>query len=112
MKLVTAVISPHTMEDVRAALEAFGVTGMTVSECSGYGRSKGPTEFYRGVEYDAAPAPRLRLEVVVDDGDAAAVVQIVVTSARSGRVGDGKVWLTPVESIVRISTGDRDAAAL
>jgi nitrogen regulatory protein P-II 1 len=112
MKLVTAVIKPHRWEDVRVALEAAGVSGMTVSEVSGYGRQKGHTEIYRGAEYDIALVPKIRLEIVVDDADVEAVVDTVVTSAASGRIGDGKVWVTPVETVVRVRTGDRDAAAL
>ncbi len=112
MKLVTAVIKPHKWDEVREALETFGVAGMTVSEVSGYGRQKGHTEVYRGAEYDIALVPKLRLEVVVDDADAEDVVGIVVKTAQTGRIGDGKVWVLPVESMVRVRTGDRDEAAL
>ena len=112
MKLVTAVIKPHKWEDVREALETFGVTGMTVSEVSGYGRQKGHTEVYRGAEYDIALVPKIRIEIVVDDGDAEDVVGIVVKTAQTGRIGDGKVWVSPVETVVRVRTGDRDSAAL
>jgi nitrogen regulatory protein P-II 1 len=112
MKLVTAVIKPHKWEDVRQALEAAGVTGMTVSEVSGYGRQKGHTEVYRGAEYDISLVPKIRLEIAVDDADAAAVVETLSSSARTGRIGDGKVWVTPLESVVRVRTGDRDANAL
>jgi nitrogen regulatory protein P-II 1 len=112
MKLVTAVIKPHKWEDVRVALESVGVTGMTVSEVSGYGRQKGHTEVYRGAEYDVALVPKIRLEIVVADGDVDAVVETVTTSASSGKIGDGKVWVSPVESVVRVRTGDRDDAAL
>jgi nitrogen regulatory protein P-II 1 len=112
MKLVTAVVKPHKWEDVRAALESAGITGMTVSEVSGYGRQKGHTEVYRGAEYQIALVPKLRVEIVVDDADADAVVEAIVSSAATGRIGDGKVWVSPVESIVRVRTGDRDEAAL
>ena len=112
MQLVTAVIKPHKWEDVRAALEAFGVTGMTVSEVSGYGRQKGHTEVYRGAEYDIALVPKIRIEIVVESEDAEDVVGIIVTSAATGRIGDGKVWVTPVETVVRVRTGDRDTAAV
>jgi len=112
MKLVTAVIKPHKWEDVREALETFGVTGMTVSEVSGYGRQKGHTEVYRGAEYDIALVPKIRIEIVVDDADVASVVDAISTSAQTGRIGDGKVWVVPVESVVRVRTGDRDAAAI
>ena len=96
MKLVTAVIKPHKWEDVRAALETFGVTGMTVSEVSGYGRQKGHTEVYRGAEYDIALVPKIRIEIVVDDADADDVVDAIVAQrAQTGRIGDGKVWVAP-----------------
>ena len=112
MKLVTAVIKPHKWEDVREALETFGVTGMTVSEVSGYGRQKGHTEVYRGAEYDIALVPKIRIEIVVDDADAEDVVGIIVKTAQTGRIGDGKVWVSPVETVVRVRTGDTDEAAL
>ena len=112
MKLVTAVIKPHKWEDVREALETFGVAGMTVSEVSGYGRQKGHTEVYRGAEYDIALVPKIRIEIVVDDGDVDDVAGIVVKAAQTGRIGDGKVWVSPVESVVRVRTGERDEAAI
>ena len=112
MKLVTAVVKPHKWEDVRAALEIVGVTGMTVSEVSGYGRQKGHTEVYRGAEYDIALVLKIRIEIVVDENDVADVTDIVVKAAQTGRIGDGKVWITPVETVVRVRTGDRDDAAL
>ncbi|HVX54332.1 P-II family nitrogen regulator [Nocardioides sp.] len=112
MKLVTAVVKPHRWEDVREALETFGVTGMTVSEASGYGRQKGHTEVYRGAEYDIALVPKIRIEILVEDGDADDVVGLVVKAARTGRIGDGKVWVGPVDTVVRVRTGDRDGAAL
>ncbi len=112
MKLVTAVIKPHKWEDVREALETFGVTGMTVSEVSGYGRQKGHTEVYRGAEYDVALVPKIRIEIAVADEDADAVVEAILRSGQTGRIGDGKVWVTPVEQVVRVRTGDRDDAAL
>jgi nitrogen regulatory protein P-II 1 len=112
MKLVTAVIKPHKWEDVRAALESYGVRGMTVAEVSGYGRQKGHTEVYRGAEYDVALVPKVRLEVVVDDMDVEGVVAVITKSAATGSIGDGKVWVTPVETIVRVRTGDRDEAAV
>jgi nitrogen regulatory protein P-II 1 len=112
MKLVTAVIKPHKWEEVREALETFGVAGMTVSEVSGYGRQKGHTEVYRGAEYDVALVPKIRVEIVVEDADADDVVGIIVKSAQTGRIGDGKVWVVPVDTAVRVRTGDRDEAAL
>jgi nitrogen regulatory protein P-II 1 len=112
MKLVTAVIKPHKWEDVREALETFGVAGMTVSEVSGYGRQKGHTEVYRGAEYDIALVPKIRLEIVVEDADADDIVDIIVKTAQTGRIGDGKVWVQPVDAVVRVRTGDRDESAL
>ena len=112
MKIVTAVIKPHKWEDVRTALEGVGVTGMTVSEVSGYGRQKGHTEVYRGAEYDVALVPKIRLEIVLDDADVETVVRGDRRRAATGRIGDGKVWVAPVESVVRVRTGDRDAAAV
>ena len=112
MKLVTAVIKPHKWEDVREALETFGVTGMTVSEVSGYGRQKGHTEVYRGAEYDIALVPKIRIEIVVDDDDAEDVVGIVVKTAQTGRIGDGKIWSVPVQDVARVRTGERGVDAL
>ena len=112
MKLVTAVVKPHKWEDVRSALEMAGVTGMTVSEVSGYGRQKGHTEVYRGAEYDIALVPKIRIEIVVDDGDVEDVVGIVVKAAQTGRIGDGKVWVSSIDSVIRVRTGDRDEAAI
>ena len=112
MKLVTAVIKPHKWDEVREALETFGVTGMTVSEVSGYGRQKGHTEVYRGAEYEVDLVPKVRLEVVVEDGDSRDVVDVIVKAAQTGKIGDGKVWVTPVETIVRVRTGELDGDAL
>ena len=112
MKLVTAIVKPFKLDDVKAALETLGVLGLTVSEVRGYGRQKGHTEVYRGAEYDIALVPKIRIEIVVDDADVEDVVGIVVKTAQTGRIGDGKVWVTAVESVVRVRTGDRDSAAL
>lgn len=112
MKLVTAVIKPHKWDDVREALAAAGIAGMTVTEASGYGQQKGHTEVYRGAEYEVNLLPKLRLEVVVDDVDAGMVVSTIASAAQTGKIGDGKVWVIPVESIVRVRTGETDEAAL
>ena len=112
MKLITAIIKPHKLDDVKAALEAFGVQGMTVSEASGYGRQRGHTEVYRGAEYTVDMVPKVRLEVLVDDLDATGVVEAVVKSAATGRIGDGKVWTTTVDDVVRVRTGEHGADAL
>ena len=112
MKLVTAVVKPFKLDDVKTALEAFGVHGLTVSEASGYGRQKGHTEVYRGAEYTVDLVPKLRVEVLVDDADALDVVDVIVKSAQTGRIGDGKVWTTPVEDVVRVRTGEHGADAI
>ena len=112
MRIVTAVIKPFKLEDVKVALEAVGVTGLTVSEASGYGRQRGHTEVYRGAEYTVDFVPKIRLEVVVDDEDAAAVVEAVTTAARTGKIGDGKVWTVEVKDLVRIRTGERGSDAV
>jgi nitrogen regulatory protein P-II 1 len=112
MKLVTAVIKPFKLDDVRSALESFGVHGLTVSEVSGYGRQKGHTEVYRGAEYTVDFVPKVRLDVVVGDEDAAAVIDVIVKAASTGQIGDGKVWTTPVDELVRVRTGERGPDAL
>jgi nitrogen regulatory protein P-II 1 len=112
MKLITAVIKPHKLDEVKAALETFGVQGMTVSEASGYGRQRGHTEVYRGAEYTVDLVPKVRVEILVDDTDVADVVDVVVKSAQTGRIGDGKVWTTPVEDVVRVRTGEHGADAV
>lgn len=112
MKLVTAIVKPHKLDEVKSALEAFGLQGMTVSEASGYGRQRGHTEVYRGAEYTVDLVPKVRLEVLVDDADAADVVEVIVKSAQTGRIGDGKVWVVPVDDVVRVRTGERGLDAL
>ena len=112
MRLVTAVIKPFKLDDVKQALEALGVQGMTVSEVQGFGRQRGHTEVYRGAEYSVAFVPKVRVEVLVDDVDAASVVDAVVQAASTGSIGDGKVWTTPVDEVVRVRTGERGAEAL
>ncbi|MGL5857305.1 MAG: P-II family nitrogen regulator [Angustibacter sp.] len=112
MRLITAVIKPHKLDDVKTALESFGVQGMTVSEASGYGRQRGHTEVYRGAEYTVDLVPKARVEVLVDDADAADVVEVVVKASQTGRIGDGKVWTIPVEDVVRVRTGERGLDAV
>ena len=112
MKLITAVIKPHMFQEVRDALAALGTNGMTVSEASGHGRQRGHTEVYRGAEYEVDLVPKLRIEILTDDYDAADVVSVIAKAAHTGRIGDGKVWVVPVESLVRVRTGERDDAAI
>ena len=112
MKLVTAIIKPFELEDVKSALEAYGIHGLTISEASGYGRQRGHTEVYRGAEYTVDMVPKVRIEVLVEDDDASAVVDVITKSAQTGRIGDGKVWTIPVEDVVRVRTGERGPDAL
>ena len=112
MKLVTGVIQPHRLDDVKTALEGAGVRGMTVSEASGYGRQKGHTEVYRGAEYTVDLVPKVRIEVLVTDADVTAVTDAIVGAAQTGKIGDGKVWVTPVESVIRVRTGERGTDAI
>ncbi len=112
MKLVTAIIKPFKLDDVKSALEAYGIHGMTVSEASGYGRQRGHTEVYRGAEYTVDLVPKVRLEVLVEDHDADSVVEVIVKSAQTGRIGDGKVWSVPVDTVARVRTGERGPDAL
>jgi nitrogen regulatory protein P-II 1 len=112
MKLVTAIVKPCVLEDVKGALEQLAVLGMTITEVRGYGRQKGHTEVYRGAEYSVDFVPKVKVEVVVDDAAEPGVVQAIVTAARTGKIGDGKVWVSPVESIVRVRTGERGPDAV
>ena len=112
MRLITAVIKPFKLDDVKAALQAFGVHGMTVSEASGYGRQRGHTEVYRGAEYTVEFVPKVRIEVLADDDDARRVADTIVEAARTGQIGDGKVWISPVDTIIRVRTGEMDHDAI
>jgi nitrogen regulatory protein P-II 1 len=112
MRLVTAVIKPFKLDDVKDALETFGVQGLTVSEVSGYGRQRGHTEVYRGAEYTVDFVPKVRLDVVVADDDASDVVEVIAKAASTGQIGDGKVWMTNVDELVRVRTGERGIEAL
>ena len=112
MKLITAIIPPHRLDDVKEALEGTGVTGMTISEASGFGRQKGHTEVYRGAEYRVDTVPKLRLDIVVDDPLADGVVNTIAAAAHSGRIGDGKIWVTTVDTLVRVRTAERGVEAI
>ncbi|MEV6010027.1 P-II family nitrogen regulator [Streptomyces sp. NPDC051976] len=112
MKLVTAVIKPYKLDDVKTALQEMGVQGLTVTEASGYGRQRGHTEVYRGAEYRVDLVPKARVEVLVEDAEADAVIDTLVNAARTGKIGDGKVWAVPVETAVRVRTGERGPDAL
>ena len=112
MKLVTAIIKPHQLDTVKEALEAYGISGMTISEASGFGRQKGHSEVYRGAEYTVDFVPKVRLEVLVDDDDCRPVIDVILKAAQTGRIGDGKIWSVPVEDVVRVRTGERGHDAL
>jgi nitrogen regulatory protein P-II 1 len=112
MKQITAVVKPFKLDDVKAALEVLGVQGLTVSEVQGFGRQRGHTEVYRGAEYTVDFVPKVRIDVVVSDGDVEKLTSAIVEAARTGKIGDGKVWVTPVESLIRVRTGERDADAI
>jgi nitrogen regulatory protein P-II 1 len=112
MKLITAIVQPFTLDDVRHAVESAGVLGMTVTEVQGYGRQKGHTEVYRGAEYAVVFVPKVRVEVLVDDEFVGRISDAVIGAARTGKIGDGKVWISPVDALVRIRTGERNHEAL
>jgi nitrogen regulatory protein P-II 1 len=112
MKQITAIVKPFTLDDVRHAVEAAGVLGMTVTEVQGYGRQRGHTEVYRGAEYTVDFVPKVRIDVVVDDEFVPRVVDAIIGAAHTGKIGDGKVWVSPIESVVRIRTGERDHDAI
>ena len=112
MKLVTAIIKPFKLDEVREALSTIGVQGITVTEVKGFGRQKGHTELYRGAEYVVDFLPKVKIEVVVKDEDVDRCVEAIVKAARTGKIGDGKIFVTPVERVVRIRTGEEDDAAV
>ena len=112
MKQITAVIKPFKLDDVREALAEVGVTGLTVTEVKGFGRQKGHTELYRGAEYVVDFLPKVKIEVVVPDADVERCVDAIIKSARTGKIGDGKIFVLPVERVVRIRTGEEDDAAV
>jgi nitrogen regulatory protein PII len=112
MKRVEAVIRPHKLGDVKDALHDIGVQGLTVYEVKGFGRQKGHTELYRGAEYTVDFLPKVKVEIVVDDQATDAVVEAIIKAAQSGKVGDGKVFVSPIENVVRIRTGERGSSAL
>ncbi len=112
MKLITAILKPFKLDEVKDALQAHGINGMTVSEASGYGRQGGHTEVYRGAEYTVDLIPKIRLEVLVDDADADSVIAVIVKAASTGSIGDGKVWSIPVDQVIRVRTGERGVDAI
>jgi nitrogen regulatory protein P-II 1 len=112
MKLITAIVKPFKMSDVRDALRDIDVVGLTVSDAQGYGRQRGHTEVYRGAEYQIDFVPKIRMEVLTEDNDAARVIESIVSAARTGKIGDGKVWVQDVEEVVRVRTGERGPEAI
>jgi nitrogen regulatory protein P-II 1 len=112
MKLVVAVLKPFKLDEVKEALKSAGVQGMTVAEAQGFGRQRGHTEVYRGAEYEVDFVPKIRVEVLVDDSQADDVVNAIVATAATGKIGDGKVWVVPVDTVVRVRTGERGADAI
>jgi len=112
MKLVTAIIKPFKVEDVKDALQKQGVNGMTLSDVSGYGRQGGHVEVYRGAEYSVELVPKVRIEALINDADVKKVVDAILVAAKTGKIGDGKIWVTPVEEVVRVRTGDRGSDAI
>ena len=112
MKMLTAIIKPFKLDEVREALSAIGVQGITVTEVKGFGRQKGHTELYRGAEYVVDFLPKIKIEVVVRDDDVERCVDAIIAAARTGKIGDGKIFVTPVQRVIRIRTGDLDEAAI
>ncbi|MBP7898214.1 MAG: P-II family nitrogen regulator [Candidatus Planktophila sp.] len=112
MKLITAILKPFKLDEVKDALQAAGINGMTVSEASGFGRQRGHTEVYRGAEYTVDLVPKVRLEVLVNDADVESALELIVKAASTGSIGDGKVWTTSVEQVIRVRTGERGSDAI
>ena len=112
MRLVTAIIKPFKLDDVKTALETLGIRGLTASEVQGFGRQKGHTEVYRGAEYTVDMVPKVKIEVLTEDADALKIADTIVEAARTGKIGDGKVWVTPVDTLIRVRTGERDGDAV
>jgi nitrogen regulatory protein P-II 1 len=112
MKLITAILKPHKLEEVKVALQTHGVKGMTVSEASGFGRQKGHTEVYRGASVTVDFVAKSKLEILVSDGDVKRITDVIVASANTGSIGDGKIWVTAVEEVIRVRTSERGDAAI
>jgi nitrogen regulatory protein P-II 1 len=112
MRIVTAIIKPFKLDDVKTALETLGIRGLTASEVLGFGRQKGHTEVYRGAEYTVDMVPKVKIEVLAEDADALKIADTIVEAARTGKIGDGKVWVTPVDTLIRVRTGERDGDAV
>ena len=112
MKLITAIVKPFKVDDVKEALRGLGIQGMTVSEVQGFGRQRGHTEVYRGAEYTVDFVPKVRVEILADDDDAERIAEAIVDAARTEKIGDGKVWIAPIDNVIRIRTGERGPDAI
>jgi nitrogen regulatory protein P-II 1 len=112
VKLIVGIVKPFKVDDIKEALHGIGVQGLTVSEVQGYGRQRGHTEVYRGAEYTVDFVPKVRMEIIVDDDDAARVAQLLIDTARTGKIGDGKVWVIPLDAVYRVRTGESGSDAL
>ncbi|MGZ8733988.1 MAG: P-II family nitrogen regulator [Acidimicrobiia bacterium] len=112
MKLIVGIIKPFKVDDVKEVVKELGVQGLTVSEVQGFGRQRGHTEVYRGAEYTVDFVPKVRMEIIVDDDDAARVAQLLIDTARTGKIGDGKVWVIPLDAVYRVRTGESGPDAL
>lgn len=112
MKLITAIVKPFKLDDVKAVLKERGIPGITVSEVQGFGRQRGHTEVYRGAEYNVDFVPKIRIEILAEDADVESVIEVVAEAARTGKIGDGKVWTVPIDEVIRIRTGERGPDAL
>lgn len=112
MKLVVAIVKPFKLDDIKTALDKIDVKGMTVSEAQGYGRQSGHTEVYRGAEYQVSFVPKVRIEIAVDDGSVDRIVETIVSAAQTGKIGDGKIWVLPIEELIRVRTNERGTDAI
>ena len=112
MKLVTAIVKPFKLDDVKAALVELNLPGITITETKGFGRQRGHTEVYRGAEYKVDYVPKVRIDVVTEDEDAVSIAETIVEAARTGQIGDGKVWISPVEAVFRVRTGEMGSDAI
>lgn len=112
MKLITAIVKPPKLDDIKRALQEVGVAGMTVTEVSGFGRQKGHTEIYRGAEFVVDLIPKIRIEIIADDAEVSRIVDTIAATANTGSIGDGKIWVVPIETIVRVRTGERNTEAI
>ena len=112
MKLITAIVKPARLDEIKQALQSIGIAGMTVSEVSGFGAQKGHTEIYRGAEYVVDLIPKIRIEVIADDEEVNKILETIAAAANTGTIGDGKIWVSPIETVIRVRTGERNSDAI